>query len=59
MARFITGEPGNAEMIDEPFGLTVGEVRWAAEEDNCSVARRHHAAARTIGLENRIRQADG
>ncbi len=54
VARFITGEPGNAEMIDEPFGLTVGEVRWAAEEENACKLADIMCRRTMIGLENHL-----
>jgi glycerol-3-phosphate dehydrogenase len=54
LARFITHEPGASEVVDEAFGLTVGEVRWAAEVEDAHKLSDIMCRRTMIGLENHL-----
>jgi glycerol-3-phosphate dehydrogenase len=54
LARFIMHEPGASEVVDEAFGLTVGEVRWAAEVEDAHKLADILCRRTMIGLENHL-----
>lgn len=54
LVSFITSDPANVELIDEPFGLTVGEVRWAAEVEDAHRLADIMCRRTMIGLENHL-----
>ncbi|MEZ5089506.1 MAG: glycerol-3-phosphate dehydrogenase C-terminal domain-containing protein [Micropruina sp.] len=54
LARFIAGGDGNAEIIDEGFGLTVGEVRWAVEVEDAQRLADILCRRTMVGLENHL-----
>ncbi|WP_051208626.1 glycerol-3-phosphate dehydrogenase/oxidase [Propionicicella superfundia] len=54
LVQFITSDKGNSEMVDEAFGLTVGEVRWAAEVENAHRLADIMCRRTMIGLENHL-----
>lgn len=54
LAQFIVSDSANAEIIDEPFGLTVGEVRWATEVEKAQRLTDIMCRRTMIGLENHL-----
>lgn len=54
LARFITAGDGNDEIVDEAFGLTVGEVRWAVEVEDAQRLADILCRRTMIGLENHL-----
>lgn len=54
LAQFIVSDPGNQETIDEAFGLTVGEVRWAAEVEDAYRLTDIMCRRTMVGLENHL-----
>lgn len=54
IAAFIAGDATNREVIDDAFGLTVGEVRWAAEVEDAYRLTDIMCRRTMIGLENHL-----